>query len=238
MKKVSISVCFLFLLRLTFATDAPDTTVQKSVTPVSEKSAPTVPSIINDWRFNPGDAIRITVTPDTGFPNGIYPVDGEGYVDLPMIGPLQVTSMSKVQFEEKLADAYIPLLRFSSIQVRRVISISFQGGFQRPGVYWVQPGATLWYALSLTGGIIREDGLKRVKWERNGKVMEQRGAELFSSPKPLIELGFQSGDVVRVINRAKRTGWDVFRQEILPMISFGLSTAITAITLYEWSQKR
>ena len=194
-------------------------------------------SFLTDWNFHSGDAVRITVTPDTGFPNGIYPVDGDGYVDLPMIGPLQVTSMSKAEFEQKISEKFIPLLRFSSIQVRRVMSISFQGGFQRPGVYWLSPGATLWYALSLTGGTVREDGLNRIKWERGGERMGEKVTDLLGKPEPIAELGFQSGDVLRVLNRPKKTGWDVFRQDVLPLISFGLSTAITAITLYEWSQK-
>jgi len=193
---------------------------------------------IIDWNFKPGDGIKISVIPDSGFPNGIFAVDGQGYVDLPMIGPIQVTSMDRNKFQEIVTDTYIPLLRFSSIQVRRVISLSFQGGFQRPGVYWISPGATLWYALSLTGGVVREDGLRKIKWERNGEVMEIKGADLLKNPIPVMELGFQSGDVIRVINRPNRTGWEVFRQEILPIVSLGVSSAVSAITVYEWMQRR
>lgn len=238
MNKFFLLVCLLLLFSFGFAQDLKDSTAQVISAPILQNPADSVKgSALNDWHFLPGDAIRINVMPDTGFPNGIYPVDGDGYVDLPMVGPLQVTSMSKSDFEEKVKKVYIPLLRYSSVQVRRVISISFQGGFNRPGVYWMSPAATLWYSLSLTGGTAREDGMKRIKWERDGKIMEQKVTELLKVPKPIAELGFKSGDVIRVLNRPKKTGWDVFRQDVLPLISFGLSSAVTAITLYEWSKE-
>jgi len=227
-------VCLLSLLNFVFAAEIKDS-VHSTPAPVKDSVAS---SALNDWHFIPGDAIKISVIPDTGFPNGIYPVDGEGFVDLPMIGPLQVTAMSKTAFEERVNKTYIPLLRFSSVRVRRVISIGFQGGFQKPGVYWISPGATLWYALSMTGGTVREDGIKRMKWERSGKKMDQKLSELLQTPKPISELGFKSGDVIRVINRPQRTGWDIFRQEVLPLLSIGLSTAVTGISIYEWNKNR
>jgi protein involved in polysaccharide export with SLBB domain len=191
-----------------------------------------------EWNFFPGDAIRIIVTPDTGFPNGIYPVEADGFVDLPMIGPLSVKTMSRTDFEKKVKDAYIPLLRFSNVQVRRVMSICFQGGFHRPGVYWITPGSTLWYALSLAGGTEREDGFKKIKWERDGKIMDQKISDLLRDSQPIFKLGFRSGDVIRVINRPRRTGWEVFTHDILPILSITVSTAVSALTLYEWSENR
>ncbi|NLG17868.1 MAG: hypothetical protein GX556_11095 [Fibrobacter sp.] len=235
------STAFFFLIFLFIST----TSYSDTTTAVTTTSAPSVPQIsessqgsfLTDWNFRPGDAIIITVTPDTGFPNGIYPVDGQGYVDLPMIGPLQVTKMGRASFEKKIGETWIPLLRFSSIQARRVISLTFQGGFNRPGTYWVSPGATLWRALSQTGGTVREDGIEKIKWKRGAQKMTPEFTELLTQTKPIAELGFQSGDILEVINRPKRTGWDIFKQDILPVVSFGLSSAVTAITLYEWSQK-
>lgn len=213
---------------ITIADSVTDTTSKKITQPEQTGKV-----YILDWNFRPGDGVRINVMPDTGFPNELFVVDAQGYVDLPMIGPVQVTTVGRDEFQKMVYDAYIPLLRYSSVMVRRVISLSFQGGFRRPGVYWVSPGATLWYALSMTGGVIREDGLKRIKWEKNGQIMELRGIKLFENPAPIEEMGFQTGDVIRVIARQDRTGWEVFRQEILPLITFGISTALSAYTLYE-----
>jgi len=237
MKKQLIPLCLLLFFNLIFSAETMDTT-SKNDTPVSATVDSSENPAVYEWNFLPGDAIRIIVTPDTGFPNGVYPVEADGFVDLPMIGPLSVKAMNRVEFEQKVKEAYIPILRFSSIQIRRVMSIGFQGGFRRPGVYWVTPGATLWYALSLAGGTEREVGLKKIKWERNGNRMEKKVSALLEVPQPIYKLGLRSGDIFRVINRPKKTGWDVFRQDILPIISFGLSSAVTAITLYEWSQKR
>ncbi len=227
----------LLFFNLLFSAEIIDTNA-KNVTPSITSVDSSNDTAAYEWNFLPGDAIRIVVTPDTGFPNGVYPVEADGFVDLPMIGPLSVKTLSRTEFEQKVKDAYIPLLRFSSVQIRRVMSIGFQGGFRRPGVYWVTPGSTLWHTLALAGGTEREDGLKKIKWERDGKKMEQKVSDLLKNPQPIYKLGLRSGDIFRVINRPKKTGWDVFRQDVLPIISFGLSSAVTAITLYEWSQKR
>ncbi|NLE02786.1 MAG: hypothetical protein GX640_23210 [Fibrobacter sp.] len=237
MKKPAILFCLLFLTGNIFASETADLTIQITPAPVAVKESKGT-SVLDDWNFHPGDAIRISVTPDTGFPNGIYPVDGDGFVDLPMIGPVQVTKVDKSTFEKKVDSAYIPLLRYSSVQVRRVMSIGFQGGFLRPGVYWVSPGATLWQALSMSGGTVRSDGVKRLKWERSGKKIEQDLPSMLQEKKSITELGFKSGDIIRVVNRPEKTGWDVFKQEVLPLITLGLSSAMTAITLYDWYRGR
>lgn len=237
MKKQLIPLCLLLFINLVFSAETMDTTaknVTSTVTTVDSSEGPAA----YEWNFLPGDAIRIIATPDTGFPNGVYPVEADGFVDLPMIGPLSVKTMSRTEFEQKVKEAYIPLLRFSSVQIRRVMSISFQGGFRRPGVYWIAPGATLWYALSLSGGTEREDGLKKIIWERNGKKMDQKVSELLKDSQPVYKLGFRSGDVIRVVDRPKKTGWDVFRQDVLPILSITISAAVSTITLYEWSQRR
>ncbi|MDO5575441.1 MAG: hypothetical protein Q4F84_00055 [Fibrobacter sp.] len=211
------------------ATDSSsDTTTEKLAQPAQTGNV-----YVLDWNFRPGDGVRVNLMPDTGFPNEIFVVDAQGYVDIPMIGPVQVTTVGREEFQKMVYDAYIPLLRYSSVMVRRVISLSFQGGFRRPGVYWVSPGATLWYAMSMTGGVIRQDGLKRIKWEKKGQLMELRGIKLLENPAPIEEMGFQTGDVIRVITRQDRTGWEVFRQEILPLVTFGISTALSAYTLYK-----
>jgi len=237
MKKQLIPLFMLLFFNLLFSAEIIDTNA-KNVTPSITSVDSSNDTAAYEWNFLPGDAIRIVVTPDTGFPNGVYPVEADGFVDLPMIGPLSVKTLSRTEFEQKVKDAYIPLLRFSSVQIRRVMSIGFQGGFRRPGVYWVTPGSTLWHTLALAGGTEREDGLKKIKWERDGKKMEQKVSDLLKNPQPIYKLGLRSGDIFRVINRPKKTGWDVFKQDVLPIISFGLSSAVTAITLYEWSQKR
>ncbi|HEX2955669.1 MAG TPA: hypothetical protein VHO70_02485, partial [Chitinispirillaceae bacterium] len=69
------------------------------------------------------------------------------------------------------------------------------------------------------------------------KRMDQKVTDLLKVPEPVAKLGFRSGDVIRVLNRPKKTGWDVFRQDVLPLVTFALSSAVTAITLYEWSQR-
>ena len=57
---------------------------------------------IDIMQFHPGDAVKITVYPDTAaFPNGVYRIDSKGMIDLPILGliPIQVLSnLLKLQF--------------------------------------------------------------------------------------------------------------------------------------------
>lgn len=184
--------------------------------------------------FLPGDAIRVTVFPDTSmFPSGVYLIDGEGYVDLPIIGYLKVSTMSIQDLSELLKKTYLQFVRFPYIIVRPLMRVSLFGGFARPGLYYVDPHATLWEAIRCGGITQRRDGLSKIVWERDHSVIQQDVVPLFKSQNSLYQIGFQSGDRLSVTTRPEQTRWEVFRAEILPMLTFVMSTALSAATLYQ-----
>ncbi len=183
--------------------------------------------------FIPGDAIKVSVYPDTAmFPSGTYPIDGEGYVDFPIIGYTKVTSMSIQDLTELLKKTYMPFIRFPYVVIRPLMRISLFGGFARPGLYYVDPHATLWDAVRLGGTTVRRDGLKRMVWERDHSVVQKDIVPHFQSQQSLYQIGFRSGDRLSVTGRPEMTRWETFRSEFLPVISLLVTSVTSAATLY------
>jgi protein involved in polysaccharide export with SLBB domain len=181
-----------------------------------------------NWNFQPGDALRISAAPDTGFPNGIYQIHTNGYVDLPMLGTVKVVPSQRDSIELFVKQGYVNFIRDPHIQVDRVIRVSLLGGFIKPGLYWISPETTLWNAVYMAGGPMREDGIKKMRWERNGKIVKKKLITDFESGKTLEEMGFNSGDQISVTARTKRSTWEIVIQDVIPIASFVMAIVTTA----------
>ncbi len=201
---------------------------EKSAEPteVAKETKETIP-------FMPGDALEIKVYPDTiSFPNGIYTIDDKGYAYLPILGYKKVTDKSVSKVESLLKEAYVNYLPQPNIQVRPLIRISLLGGFYRPGLYWVDPRGNMWNIIQYAGGTAREDGLEKLKWRRNRVTISKDLIPYIESGESLQSIGFKSGDQVRVTQRPQRRFWDVFRSDVLPLLSFTISAVASAASVY------
>ena len=179
----------------------------------------------------PGEAIRIYAYPDSAsFVNGFYPIDGEGRIYLPLIGKMDVSTMSEKAFLDTLKAVYINYLRYPNLQVRHLIRISLLGGYQRPGLYYIDPDFSIWDAVFLTGGTTREDGLKRMKWERDRQIVAEDIIPYYQSGQSLSSIGFQSGDQLWTPVEPKRNWYDVVIRDVLLSQIFPIVT--TSASLY------
>jgi protein involved in polysaccharide export with SLBB domain len=184
--------------------------------------------------FKAGDALKITVLPDTtSFPSGLYPIDGEGYADLPVLGYMKVSQMTSNQLEDTLKKTFVEILRYPNVTVRPLYKITLLGGFQRPGLYWIDPHATLWQTVQLGGATLRSDGFKLLKWERNRIPVSNNLVPYLESSKSLYQIGIKSGDQIIASVRAERTSWEAFRVEVLPMVTFALTSILTTASIYQ-----
>ena len=182
--------------------------------------------------FAEGDAIGITVRTDTTqFLNGIYPVDNEGYVYLPIVGPLHVTSRSPHDLRRFLDSAFVKYLPYPDIQVRRLVRLSLVGGFNQPGLYYVDPELSLWDALREAGGPVRDDGFRKLRWYRGAKRMREDLIPVLQAGSTLDEAGIRSGDHITVRHRLRRSGWEVFTDDVAPLISLLITSASTTVAL-------
>ena len=108
----------------------------------------------------------------------------------------------------------------------------------RPGLYWVNPNATLWEAVQLTGGTQRMDGCKKLKWERSGAIVKSDLTTVLEEGQSLYQIGFKTGDQVTVLQQPYRTKWEVFRGDVIPLITTSVSLVISAMIMYYTSQYR
>jgi protein involved in polysaccharide export with SLBB domain len=179
----------------------------------------------------PGEAIRISAYPDTtSFINGFYSVDGEGRIYLPLIGKLDVSAMSEKAFLDTLKAVYISYLRYPNLQVRHLVRISLLGGFQRPGLYYIDPDYSIWDAVYQTGGTTREDGLKRMKWERDRQIVADDIVPYYQSGQSLRSIGFKSGDQLWTPVEPKKNWYDVMIKDVVLSQIFPIIT--TSASLY------
>ena len=190
--------------------------------------APNIPQKVlylplSTW-IGPGDIVRIKAFPDTAlFISGDYPILENGFAMLPILGLVEVTSISIAGLTESLTKRYAKYLAYPTIQIEPIIRLSFLGGFLKPGIHNVNPMYSFSNALSLAEGPVRDDGLRLLRWERGGKVLANNLTSEVEGTKSLWSLGFKSGDQLCVTLLTQR--------DRLPVVSLIISTVLASVTL-------
>jgi len=189
-------------------------------------------------RFQYGDAVEIVAFPDSGkLLSGSYFVDDKGYADLPLIGMTSVIHRTPMEVEQYLTTQYEVFLPRQNIIVRVMFRAGLMGGFLKPGIYWVDPRGSLWDVLQQGGGTVREDGIKKMHWvhDDSGKIVTRNILPYLQSDKSLLAIGFKSGDQLTVTATPKQQGWEVFRDDILPVLSLAVSILVSYEVYYYYS---
>lgn len=181
--------------------------------------------------FIPGDALEILVAPDTvPLLEGTHPILSDTTVFLPRLGRLKLSALTVDSCAALLNASFIDCLRHPSIRVRPLMRLSMQGGFVTPGLLYISPDLSLWEAIRLAGGTQREDGLKKIRWERRGMIQSRDLSSQIESGVSLAALGFHSGDGLRITTNPRRTRTEILGQTILPILSLGLTAAMVFLT--------
>lgn len=182
--------------------------------------------------FVEGNAMEISVYPDTSsFLNNVYPIDGDGYVYLPILGKVKITQMDKSGLRDFLISKYTEFLKFPNIQVRPLIRASILGGVAKPGLYYVDPANSFWHIVQIAGGTIDEDGLKKMRWKRNNEDVSGNLIPILQSGKSLEQIGFRSGDQIWIPTPNKPGFLDKISK-----FSGIISVGVTIYTLYYFTR--
>lgn len=185
--------------------------------------------------FMPNEAVSIQIIHDsTSIFNGIYKIDERGYVNIPIIGNLSISHLSVSELIDTIKIRCIDYLPFPNIRITPLMRLSLLGGFYKPGLYWIDSRNSLWDAIQLAEGFQREDGLKLLRWERDGKVISDNLISVFQSGASLQLIGFKSGDQLCITARPK-TEFS-FREHLVPFFTLFLSTLSTGLTIYTLSR--
>ena len=181
--------------------------------------------------YLPGDGLWISTFPDTtSFLNQTFPIDDRGYVDFPLVGRINVVQMTEQQLVGFIRNNYKLYTRSPNVAIKPMLRISMIGGFIRPGLYYVDYGASFWNTVRLAGGPILEDGIAEMQWERNGESVVDDLSPFIQRGVSLKNMGFKSGDIVWTPSPATETTGDQILKYGLPIIT--ITTSLVMMWLY------
>ncbi len=152
---------------------------------------------VGESSLAPGDALQIYIwlEPDL---SGLFVIDDEGVVTLPMLGRFPATQSSISDLRMLLIDRYSEELRNPSIEITPQRRVYILGEVNQPGMYSLDPTASLASAVALAGGASPDGDLE--------KLILVRGNEpILSGIDPMADListGTRSGDQIFVERRA------------------------------------
>ncbi len=112
------------------------------------------PSEQNAYRVAPGDSLTIRIFGQDAL-SGPYTVDAEGYLQLPLGGPLRVEGLTlretQDRLKSRLANGYV-IDPEVSIRIAELRPVSMIGAVKRPGSFPFRFGMTVADVLALAGG--------------------------------------------------------------------------------------
>lgn len=175
------------------------------------------------YPFKPSDGVFVNTFPDSNsFLNRVFPIDDRGYAEFPIVGKIDVSKMTEKQLIDFIKQTFKNYLRYPNVYVKPMVRISMLGGFQRPGLYYVDLNNSLWDAVFETGGPLLEDGVHEMRWQRNEEDRSDEISKLFESGMSLKAIGFKSGDQVWTPSPDARTVWDTIA-DVMPILTFATS---------------
>jgi polysaccharide export outer membrane protein len=145
--------------------------------------------------LRPLDRVRLKVWREPDL-SGEFTVDEKGVVDFPKVGRIDVHSLSGDSLKALLVAAYSASLRDPSVEVTLLHRVNVLGAVRNPGLYYVEPIATVTDVLALAGGVSPDGEGNRVELRRIGLRQALEVSQESRSP-------VQSGDQLRVPER----GW-------------------------------
>ena len=111
--------------------------------------APVAASVI--WRIEEGDLLKVRVYGQTEL-NSEPIVNEHGTAFFPGLGRVVVAGLSNDSLESTLTAAYGKIIRNPAVQVTMQREITLYGQVRTPGIYAIEPGATLLGIMARAGG--------------------------------------------------------------------------------------
>ncbi len=137
----------------------------------------------------PGDAIQLTFSREPAL-NGVFTIDENGLVGLPLLGQRQVTDHPAARVKQDLIAQFAERTRNQSVQVVYLRRIRVLGEVRSPGLYRVDPTMSFDDAIALAGGATSVGNLENVRLIRQGEEIVE-GLDVSRSVATSIESGDQ-----------------------------------------------
>lgn len=198
------------------------------------------------YRMSPGDILSIqlwnypeiappstTISSDQTAQAYGYPVDQEGYIQLPLIGQYKAEGKTLSQINKDVKHLFSRYLKNPDVLVR-VVSYqgkrySVQGNVTKGGQYYLsdQP-VSLYAALGMAGGVTTTGDSTSISLVRNGQTYNLNTVALEKAGFSLNQLLIQPNDTVYVNTKADNKIYlmgEAGKNQALPMRDQGMSLA-------------
>lgn len=147
--------------------------------------------------LQPGDRVQLKVWREPDL-SGDFVIDEDGIVVFPMVGRLDVQTISTDSLKALLIARYAESLRSPSVEVTVLRRVNVLGSVRNPGLYYVDPTTTVADVLALAGGVSPDGKQNSFQLLRDGKWLS---VEL-SGDSRLADSPMRSGDQLRVPERS------------------------------------
>ena len=189
------------------------------------------------YRLSAGDVLSIQLwaypdlTPSVGNIENGYPIDSNGFIQLPLVGRYKAAGKSLSQLNNELRSQFARYLKTPDVIVR-VISYqgqrySVQGSVKKGGQFYLsdQP-VSVYTALGMAGGIAEMGDNTYIQLIRNGTTYNLNAMELEKSGYSLHKLLVQANDTLYVSSKENQKVYvmgEAGKNQALPMRDHGLT---------------
>ena len=180
----------------------------------------------NDYRIVPGDQITLSVWGAVEIER-VLPVDTQGNIFIPNIGPVQVQGITNSQLNGRVTSAIKSMYPegvqvYTNLQGVQPVAVFVTGYVKNPGRFAGTPTDSLLYFIDQAGGIeSRLGSYRNIKVLRNNKVIAKADLYDFLLKGQIARPQFKDGDTIIIEERgpAVVVSGDVerdYRYELLP----------------------
>lgn len=117
------------------------------------------------YRLAPGDVLAVEVYGEADLSTSSVKVDAQGFISLPLLGPVKAEGSTVAELNQAVADALRgdflvdPQVLVSIVEHRPYF---LQGEVAKPGPYPYRPGLTLRQAITIAGGLTERASRRRM----------------------------------------------------------------------------
>ena len=184
---------------------------QNPTAPAGAQASPPADSL-SPLAVRPGDVVRITVWGHQEL-SGEFPIDENYDLLYPLVGPINVRSLTVRQLRERLNTELGQLFQRPFIAVTPLFRVAVLGEVFKPGLYSADPTLTVFDLLALAGGPSRDANAKKMQLLRGGESIHVSLEPSAVAQSTLRELGMRSGDQLVVPRTAfTRDDWSLLIQ--------------------------
>lgn len=128
------------------------------------------------YLLRPGDRVKVvTYNVQGGQSESSVPLDANGVSFVEGLGPVPLSGMTADQAGQTLTSQIsrtMPSFRIRvSLEAATQLRVFLVGEVQKPGVYYLNPGATALDALLVAGGPSQQGTFRRIELQRNGRKL-------------------------------------------------------------------